>query len=69
MSVRERSAKTEHRMVIDPHIAVFAVVTACVGYVMTLAGLQKSVLEWKRRRRTCPACGRELQGRVCTCAN
>ena len=56
-------------MVIDPHIAVFAVVTACVGYVMTLAGLQKSVLEWKRRRRTCPACGRELQGRVCTCAN
>jgi ribosomal protein L37AE/L43A len=56
-------------MAIDPHIAVLAVLTAGVGYVMTLAGLQKSALELKRRRRKCPACGRELHRRVCTCAD
>jgi hypothetical protein len=56
-------------MVVDPHIAVVAVLTAGVGYAMMLAGLQKSALELKRRRRMCPACGRELQRRVCSCAN
>jgi hypothetical protein len=56
-------------MAIDPHIAVLAVLTAGVGYVMTLAGLQKSALELKRRRRMCPACGRQLQRRVCSCAD
>jgi hypothetical protein len=55
-------------MAIDPHTALLMVLTLGVGYVMTLAGLQKSALEWKRRRRTCPACGRELQRGVCTCS-
>jgi hypothetical protein len=62
------AAEGTKQTMIDPHIAVFAVITAGVGYVMTLAGLQKSALEWKRRRRTCPACGRELQRRTCACA-
>jgi hypothetical protein len=55
-------------MMIDPHIALVALLTAGIGYVMTVAGLQKSALELKRRRRRCPSCGRELQRRVCTCA-
>ena len=51
------------------HIAHFAVITLGVGYVMTLAGLQKSALERRRRRRQCPSCGRTIEARVCpTCA-
>ena len=50
------------------HIALFAVITLGVGYVMTLAGLQKSALEWRRRRRTCPSCGRQIVARTCPCS-
>ena len=56
-------------MSIDPHIALLTIVTCGVGYVMALAGVQKSALEW-RRRRICPSCGRALQARVCkSCAS
>ena len=51
----------------DPHIAILMASTAGVGILMSLAGLQKSALEWKRRRRVCPSCGRELRGRDCAC--
>ncbi len=47
------------------NIALVAFVTAGAGYLMVVAGLQKSALEWRRRRRLCPSCGRELQRRVC----
>jgi hypothetical protein len=52
-------------MELDSNIALLAAVTCGVGYLMTLAGLNKSALEWKRRRRVCPSCGRHLHGRVC----
>jgi hypothetical protein len=32
---------------------------------MAIAGVQKNALEWKRRKRTCPSCGREIPGRTC----
>jgi hypothetical protein len=51
------------------HIAVFAVLTLGVGYMMALAGIQKSALEWRRRRRTCPSCGREIVARTCPCSS
>jgi NADH pyrophosphatase NudC (nudix superfamily) len=51
----------------DPHLAVLAASIAGVGLFMSLAGLQKSALEWRRRRRVCPSCGRELRGRTCGC--
>jgi hypothetical protein len=54
-------------MTADPHLAVLLVSTAGVGVLMSFAGLQKSALEWKRRRRICPSCGHELRGRVCRC--
>ena len=54
-------------MEIDPHIAFIAVVTMGVGYVMALAGIHKSVLEWRRRERICPSCGRMVVTRVCKC--
>jgi hypothetical protein len=37
------------------------------GIWMAYAGVQKSVLEWRRRRRSCPSCGRALHGRTCGC--
>jgi recombinational DNA repair protein RecR len=56
-------------MGLDPHIATLAVLTLGVGWVMAVAGLQKNALELKRRRRTCPSCGREIEARVCsTCS-
>jgi hypothetical protein len=51
----------------DPHLAVLLTSIAGVGVLMSFAGLQKSALEWKRRRRTCPSCGRHLRGRACGC--
>jgi hypothetical protein len=54
-------------MAIDPHLLILGVSTACVGYLMTVAGVQKSALEWRRRRRTCPSCGRALQRGACRC--
>jgi hypothetical protein len=56
-------------MELDPQIAVLAIVTMGVGYVMTLAGLNKNALEWRRRDRTCPSCGRAIRARVCKCAS
>ncbi len=52
-------------MMLEPHIAVVVVTTLAVGYMMALAGVQKSALEWRRRRRTCPSCGRQIDARVC----
>jgi ribosomal protein L37AE/L43A len=53
-------------MQLDLDITVAAAVTWGVGYVMVLAGLHKSALEWRRRRRTCPSCGRAIRARVCS---
>ena len=50
----------------DPHSAVLMIVTLAVGYLMAFAGLQKSALELRRQRRSCPSCGRTLESRVCT---
>jgi recombinational DNA repair protein RecR len=41
-------------------------VTTGIGYLMVVAGLHKSVLEWKQRQRMCPSCGRYLTARVCS---
>jgi hypothetical protein len=53
-------------MTLDPHIAILAVVSLGIGWLMAVAGVQKSALEWRRRRRVCPSCGREIHSRVCT---
>ena len=56
-------------MELDPQIAVFAIVTMGVGYVMTVAGIHKNALEWRRRARTCPSCGHAISQRVCKCVS
>jgi NADH pyrophosphatase NudC (nudix superfamily) len=52
----------------DPHLAALLTSIAGVGVLMSFAGLQKSALEWKRRRRMCPSCGRHVRGRACGCS-
>jgi len=49
----------------DPNTTLLAVVTTGAGYLMVVAGLHKSLLEWRRSTRTCPSCGRAIQERVC----
>jgi hypothetical protein len=56
-------------MHLDPHVAIAAVSTLGAAWLMIVAGVQKSALEKRRRRRVCPSCGREIQARVCaSCA-
>ena len=51
---------------VDPHIAATFVATTGVGFLMMVAGVRKSMLEWRNKRRHCPSCGRLVQGRVCS---
>jgi hypothetical protein len=53
-------------MHLDPNIAILTAVSCGIGYLMIVAGLQKSALELKRRRRSCPSCGRIIEDRVCS---
>ena len=53
-------------MTLSPNVATLALVTLGAGWLMTKAGLQKSALELKKRRRTCPSCGRRIDARNCT---
>jgi hypothetical protein len=50
---------------LDPQLAAAFAVTTGIGFLMLLAGVQKSLLEWRHRRRQCPSCGRILDGPVC----
>ena len=51
---------------LDPHVMSLAVATLGVGWLMAYAGLSKSALELKKRRRVCPSCGRRIDARVCS---
>jgi hypothetical protein len=51
---------------VDPHTALLLVLVSGVGYVMAYAGIAKNALEWKRRRRVCPSCGRD--DGMCSCS-
>jgi formate dehydrogenase maturation protein FdhE len=53
-------------MTFDPHVMTFAMATLGVGWLMAYAGLQKSALELKKKRRICPSCGRHINARVCS---
>ena len=50
---------------ITPQVAA-VLATVGVGVWMAIAGVQKNALEWRRRRRTCPSCGRPITGRNCS---
>lgn len=50
---------------ISPQLAGLFAASTGVGFLMMLAGVEKHALEWRRRRRCCPACGRAIEARVC----
>ena len=50
----------------DPNIAILAVLTSGVGFLMVASGIHKSMLEWRRNGRLCPSCGRQISERVCS---
>ena len=65
---RHRKPNADHaqRMkALDLQLAGLLASTAGIGAVMVLAGAQKGALEWRRRRRICPSCGRTIRGRTC----
>jgi predicted amidophosphoribosyltransferase len=51
---------------LDPHTLTLAVSTLGVGWLMAHAGLSKSALELKQRRRICPSCGKHMRSTVCS---
>jgi NADH pyrophosphatase NudC (nudix superfamily) len=55
-------------MSLDPQITITAAASTAAGALMLLAGVQKHALEWRRRRRICPGCGRQLERRACGCS-
>ena len=52
-----------------PQTALLLASTTGVGFLMLKAGVEKRALEWRRRRRNCPSCGRHIHGRICSCAS
>jgi hypothetical protein len=50
---------------LDPQLTTLFIVTTGIGYLMIQSGLQKSMLEWRRRKRHCPSCGRQTE--ICAC--
>jgi formate dehydrogenase maturation protein FdhE len=52
-------------MHLDPQVLIAAVTTLFAGWMMMAAGVEKNALERKRRRRTCPSCGRHIAATVC----
>jgi NADH pyrophosphatase NudC (nudix superfamily) len=56
--------------IVTPQLVGLFAATTGVGVLMMLVGVQKSMLEWRRRRRPCPSCGRTIHGRTCsTCTS
>jgi hypothetical protein len=49
------------------HVATLFMLTTGIGFLMILSGVGKRALDWTRRRRLCPSCGREIRGRRCAC--
>jgi hypothetical protein len=52
-----------------PQTVLLLASTTGVGFLMVVVGLEKRALEWRRRRRICPGCGRRIQGRICNCSH
>ncbi len=51
---------------LDPQLATLLAMTAGVGLLMSLSGIHKGLLEW-RRQRSCPGCGRPVSQGRCGC--
>ena len=50
----------------DVHVELMMALVAAAAWLMTRAGLAKNALELRRRRVTCPSCGKHSG---CTCGS
>jgi hypothetical protein len=50
---------------LDPHVELLMALTSVAAWLMMRAGLAKNALELKRKRTTCPSCGRRDS---CSCS-
>ena len=53
----------------SPELVALFAGTSGVGLFMILSAVQKNTLEWRRKRRSCPACGRVIEARRCACTS
>ena len=52
-----------------PETSLLLASTTAVGVLMMRAGIEKKMLEWRRRERICAGCGKPIRSHtVCTCA-
>jgi hypothetical protein len=51
---------------LDAEVVAAFVTTTGVGFLMLFCGVKKNALEWRRRKRICPSCGRIITGRTCS---
>jgi hypothetical protein len=49
----------------DPELVTYTALAMAIGFTMLFSGVKKHALEFKRRRRICPSCGRDITGAVC----
>ena len=54
---------------LNPELVALFAGTSGVGLFMILAAVQKHALDWRRKRRSCPACGRVIEARRCACTS
>jgi NADH pyrophosphatase NudC (nudix superfamily) len=47
------------------HLVLACLLVSAIAYLMVYAGTGKRALEWKRRGRICPSCGRAAHD--CNC--
>jgi hypothetical protein len=53
---------------LTPETTLLLASSTMVGVLMMRAGIEKKMLEWRRRERVCAGCGKHLSRPVCTCA-
>jgi hypothetical protein len=52
-----------------PETSLLLASTTAVGVLMMRAGIEKKMLEWRRRDRICAGCGKPIPGQtICKCA-
>jgi NADH pyrophosphatase NudC (nudix superfamily) len=51
---------------LTPETALLMLTTTAAGVWMMLAGVDKKLLEWRRRERICAGCGSRLSRPVCS---
>lgn len=54
---------------LTPETTLLLVSSTGVGVLMMKAGIEKKMLEWRKRERICAGCGKHLSRPVCTCAS